>query len=213
MSNFSKTSFEEQLFKLSDELIGELHEKIAVKEQSLDNPSPFNALLIPESLRRFYQELSHTHIKWETREAMLNESKLFGCINLLKAEQVLSDWEGIVYFKSLPHYDWMQKFKVVDFFADEACVGFIQSENNLDYMEYLDLGENETQPLSLTFEGYYELMIAARGFLYWQRAILHIRNGGGYEVDIDRFKTYMPQIFPDFKWEEFVALYERVKIK
>lgn len=30
---------------------------------------------------------------------------------------------------------------------------------------------------------------------------------------IEQFKTYMPQIFPDFKWEEFVALYEKVRIK
>ena len=205
--------YEEYLFKLSDELIDELRDIVAVKEQSLDNPVGIDDKTLPRTLANFYNELSHTHIKWQTREPIDNGQKIYGSINILKAEQVLGDWEGRVYFKEHQHYAWMEKFKIVDFFVAEACVGFIQSQNNLDYLEYLDFGEPDTEPLDLTFEGYYELMISARGFLYWQRVILHLRKGSGYEHEVNRFKTYMPQIFPDFKWEEFVALYEKVKIK
>jgi hypothetical protein len=107
----------------------------------------------------------------------------------------------------------MENFKIVDFFADESCVGYIHDEQKVDYMQYLDLGDSEPKPLSLNFAGYLELLLTCRGFAYWQLVILHLRNGGGYESKVEEFKTYMPQLFPDFKWEEFVALYEKVRIK
>lgn len=199
-------------YSLSEEIIDELKNRLRSTEQDYSK-SRKAAANMPQTLNDFYSELNHLNFEWETREAINNGSKILGRIKILPAEQVLGSWEGIVYFKNIDHYDYMEKFKIVDFFIGEACVGFQQTDNNVDYMEYLDLGNLEAQPLSLTFEGYYQLMMMARGFLYWQRVILNLNNGSGYEPLVEKFKTYMPQLFPDFKWEDFVALYEKVKIK
>jgi hypothetical protein len=63
-------------------------------------------------------------------------------------------------------------------------------------------------------EGYIQLLYMARGFGYWQQTLLWLQgNPEGNPNTVEEFKTYMPKVFPDFKWEEFVALYEKVKLR
>ena len=168
---------------------------------------------LPGNLIEFYKNFHHLNYEWETREHMPNGEKVYGCINIKSAEAVLGSWEGTVYFKNIDHYDYMENFKVVDYFVAEACVGYIHDENRSDYMRFLFQGDTEAKPLGLDFAGYLELLFACRGYLYWQLVILHLRNGKGDESVVENFRTYMPQIFPEFKWEEFVGLWERVRIK
>ena len=199
--------------KLDDEIYA-LKNTLTITKFNSKNASSEPSESLPGTLKDFYKSLSHLEYNWDTIE-LVDESgiKLKGRINILKAEEVLHDWEGTVYFKDIDHYDYMENFKVVDYFVSEACVGYIHDENKSDYMRFLSLGDTEAKPLSLDFAGYIELLFACRGFLYWQLVILNLRNGKGDESVVEKFKTYMPQIFPDFKWEEFVGLYERVRIK
>jgi len=167
---------------------------------------------LPIMLTDFYKILNHLNYEWETKE-LVDESgiKLKGRINILKAESVLSDWKEVVYFDG--DSAELKQFKIVDNFVPEAHCGFLLNGDNSDVMYYHESGEPELEPMGVDFNGYLELMFAARGFWYWQRVILNLTTGEGYGHNVEEFKTYMPQIFPDFKWEEFVALYEKVRIK
>ena len=200
---------------LSNELKGDLYETIAVYKcaYKVDDLQKGQGDELPQNLTDFYQIAPRFELKWQARELKNGDSPIQGLANILKPEQVLSDWAGIVYFKDQDHYDYMEHFKIVDFFADEACVGYVHDEQKVDYMQYLDLGAQEPQPLDLNFAGYLELLLACRGYAYWQLVILHLRNGSGHENKVEEFKTFMPQLFPDFKWEDFVALYHKVRIK
>jgi len=167
---------------------------------------------LPVSLKEFYKSVDHLNYEWETKE-LADESgiKLKGRINILKAESVLSDWKEVVYFDG--DSEELKQFKIVDNFVPEAHCGFLLNEDKSDAMYYHESGERDLLPLGVDFNGYLELMFMARGFWYWQAVVLNIKNGKGNEGEVEKFKTYMPQIFPDFKWEEFVALYERVRIR
>ena len=77
----------------------------------------------------------------------------------------------------------------------------------------MEIGEDRTTTLGLDFNGYLEMMLAAKGWALWQRIIINLQLGTKYKSEVDDFKKYMPQLFPDFKWENFVALYEKVRIK
>jgi len=198
--------------KLNVELKKTLNDKINLTDYDIDLGNESSSALLPKYLAEFYKENSHLKIEWETRELVGENSwKPCGRINILKADLVLSDWKEVVYFDG--DSQELKQFKIVDNFVPEAHCGFLLNENNSDAMYYHESGEPELVPLGVDFSGYLELMFMARGFWYWQQAVLLIKNGRTSTTAAGDFKTYMPQIFPDFKWEEFVGLWERVRIK
>ena len=105
---------------------------------------------------------------------------------------------------------------IIDSFLSEACVGFYFAKKGakpIDELYYLYF-EDEPKGLNVDMEGYVQLLYMARGFAYWQEAVLSLQgNPSGSHSSLKEFKKMMPKVFPDFKWEEFVALYEKVKLK
>ena len=129
-----------------------------------------------------------------------------GSINIIPLKDSLKDKQP-----SYMHNLWM-----LDYFIPEACIGFFMAEPGQkpdDELYYLYF-EDEPQGLNVDMDGYVQLLYQARGFAYWQLALLFLQTNRKRKVpEVEEFKKYMPLIFPDFKWEEFVALYEKVKIK
>jgi hypothetical protein len=103
-----------------------------------------------------------------------------------------------------------------DNFVPEACVGYYvapQGQKPNDELYFLNFGE-EPQGMNVNADGYIQLLYMARGFAYWQMALLSFQNNPTTDENaVEEFRHWMPIVFPDFKWEEFVALYEKVKIK
>jgi len=197
---------ENAILDLDEEIVD--HEKIKTTDRTtgFDKVNP-NLEDFPVNLKKFYQTLDWFKIFWETNEEIIDGSKIYGYINILPSAEVLHDWKGVVYFDGDPAD--RANFKIVDFFLDEVCVGYYHDERKSDAM-YIFNFEGEPEPLGVNFAGYLELLLMARGFNGWQRVL---QNLNGESVHQSDFKIYMPQLFPDFKWEEFVGLYERVKLR
>ena len=163
---------------------------------------------IAESILYFYSEISLHKLEW-TNGA---NNSIRGFINILPIEQAVGSWDGIIYFKG--SNEGLKNFKPFDFFLPECCVGFYLADENENPNEELcayDL-EDEPEPLNVNMEGYIQLLYMARGFSYWSYVLRGLEGGRDYGVT-EKFKKAMPEVFPDFKWEDFVALYDKVKLR
>jgi hypothetical protein len=174
------------------------------------NPVDFSSL--PPNFAPFFQTLDSLKYEWETIEPLDEDQKVYGSLNILQPKDILGDWQGVVYFDDAGADNPIRNFKPVDFYSPENCVGYFHDENKVDMMYLLTMGENETECLYINFAGYVELLFMSRGFLHWPYVLLGLQGKDDLGVT-EKFKTYMPELFPTFKWEEFVALYEKVKIK
>ena len=158
----------------------------------------------------FYGQIKEVNIKWLNFkfEKLPN---VCGKINILPAEKVFSDWEGIVWFKGIPETYHLKDFKVLDFFVNEACVGFYNIEGKTEELHYLYF-EEEPVPLGINLEGYCQLLSLSYGFFYWQSAIVELITKKKSQESKD-FKRYMPKLFSDFSYPQFVEVYNQVRIK
>ncbi len=104
-------------------------------------------------------------------------------------------------------------FRKVDYFVDEEHVGFFSDPSMKFHFYYMD-SDQEFWDLKLDFKGYFELACAARCYTYWHQAILFREFKKSYmQSGSDNFIESMPQIFPDFKIDDFFSLYDSLKLK
>lgn len=159
----------------------------------------------------FYKEIIHFQFEW----TYTKNKSIRGFIQILPIEVAVGDWEGKIYFKKRdPQY--MEKFKVFDFFLPECCVGFYLSGKFGKAPEELYVFDREDVPIPLNvdIDGYIQLLYMARGFAYWQMALLDFqKHPSAGKAEVEKFKEWMPKVFPDFKWAEFVSLYKKVKLR
>ncbi|WP_426473910.1 hypothetical protein [Chryseobacterium balustinum] len=132
------------------------------------------------------------------------------------------NWEGNIptgnnyYIKGEDSFSKMGQFIPVDY-VEDICAGVFSKENE-DEMVYFHDFEIGFYPLKVNFEGYVELVFAARGYLMWQYVLIYLEYGkyDGARLGKSRYDDFvenMPLLFPDFKMEEFIKLYESLKIK
>ena len=165
---------------------------------------------IPAAYHPFYEQIKQVNINW-TLPKYKKSTNVCGKINILPAEKVFSDWEGIVWFKGIPETYHLKDFKVLDFFVNEACVGFYNIEGKTEELHYLYF-EEEPVPLGINLEGYCQLLSLSYGFFYWQSAIVELITKEKSQESKD-FKRYMPKLFSDFSYPQFVDVYNQVRIK
>jgi hypothetical protein len=165
-----------------------------------------------EGVLKFHQEMNGFTMLWSAKTNKDPDVK--GSIKILSAEEIFQDWQRVVFFDFTPENAAIRNFYPVDFFVDECCVGIYWQDSaavSTAPLLHLYRFEGEPQNLYLTVEGYAHMMAAARGFLYWQKSILEIISGQE-NPDSKRFKAAMPQLFEDFSWDEYVALYQQTKV-
>jgi hypothetical protein len=147
-----------------------------------------------------YGERNGLGFKWFSKTC--EDPYVMGSVNILSLEKMSQNW-------NLERDDSsMKDFFILDYFADETCVGFFKG---LDYL-YLYRMEGEPQYLSLDLKGYIELCMEAKGFLYWQVIVRGFIDGKTVP-EAKRYEKYMPTIFPDCSLEKLREVFERVKIK
>lgn len=148
-------------------------------------------------------------LKWIEKNA---KGEMEGGIYILKLDSIAlkhssSNFNPKYYDDDDPILD----FHVIDEFCNEAGVGIYSGKHATNSLYYFSIDERP-EYLGLDFMGYIEMIIASKCFLYWQKAILAIRNNESNN-ESEEFKTHMPRLFPGWTWEEFVAKYESVKIE
>jgi hypothetical protein len=204
-------------WKLIKSLNDELRSTSSIKIVELQTPLPLNKKekgvlenTIPTSIFDFHQELNGLTIKWQIKE---NIPDVKGCVKILALKEILRDWKGVVYFDFTDDEDRIKYFHPIDFFIDEACVGaFLNEVDQQDSSLYLyDFGDAPVD-LNLNMNGYIQMLAASKGFLYWQYAIIEILEDQENPVS-QRFKEWMPKLFPGFSWQEYVQKYNQIKIQ
>jgi hypothetical protein len=145
-----------------------------------------------------YDELEQFAFKWTSKSC--EDPDVMGSVKILPLKKVIEDWnlgDGA-----------MKDFFILDYFTNEICVGFYKG---LDYLYLYEMG-GETKYLSLDFNGYLEVCLAAEGFLYWP---VIVRGFIDDQVvpEAERFDKYMPGIFEGASVAKVREVYERVKIK
>jgi hypothetical protein len=145
-------------------------------------------------------------ISFEQIWTFKNDEEIRGFTNIIPLKESIEDDE--------PKY--MHGLRMLDYFVPEACVGFYLAKKNQkpdDELYYLYF-ENEPVGLNVDMDGYVQLLYMSRGYAHWQKALLFFQGNKDVGVSwIENFKMSMSQVFPDFKWEDFVALYEKVKLR
>lgn len=85
---------------------------------------------LPPALRDYYTQGNGFDAKWWK----IGQPERKGRIRILPLDQVLQDGKGVVWFDHSPAR--MRDFKLIDFFADEAAVGFFLGKDDLYLYEF-----------------------------------------------------------------------------
>jgi hypothetical protein len=208
---------ERKFWNLIKTLRDELESNSQVKVKQVTTPLRLNKKekeslngITPQSVFSFHQEMNGLYIEWEGKRTKDPDVK--GSVKILSVKEILKDWKGVVYFDFTPDGDRIRKFHPIDFFIDEAAVGaFLNEANQEDPVLYLFSFEGEPVNLHLDMSGYVQMMTASKGFLYWQYTIIEILEGRENPVS-RRFKEWMPKLFAEFNWDEYVTFFNELKI-
>jgi hypothetical protein len=166
---------------------------------------------IEPSVLDYYAVQNGIDIKWKAADASLVENEMVGAVKLNLFSEVVKDWSGVVFFDNEPADSARRKFFPVDFFTDEAAAGFCTKEEYRAMMYFFQF-EGDLIPLHVTFSSYLQLMLHAKACYYWQYLIMAIENKEENTVS-ERIKQYLPKVFPGFSFDDFEALYNKLRIK
>jgi hypothetical protein len=147
-------------------------------------------------------------IKWKKKEG----SYIDGSINFVPAETIFQDWNYDEW--EAEQNENIQYFKPFDLFVGEAECGFIiKADEVYPSIYYRELGEEPIlYSLDLDFNGYCQMAVEARIYVYWQEVILNIQGVDRGQSITEKFKKDMPEIFPDFSWDNFVQRYNSLRL-
>lgn len=163
---------------------------------------------VDPSILDFYRQIKSVRVTWEACEG--DDPDVAGQVNILPLDRVLADWGDDIYFEDDDPESHRRFFHPFDFFAPEAAVGLMlrdEPEPGLYYFAYHD----DPIPLDLDVEGYIELLLEARGFLYWPKVIVARLTDTEFE-EVDRFRDAMPRLFPDFDPDAFEKRYQALRL-
>ena len=160
-------------------------------------------------LINFLQSKGAYKFDWKMKNKDQTVKSFGGHLNILPLKSILGDWKKIVYFDFDPADSPKRNFKIVDFFVDEACVGFFLGDEKqlLFYHEF----ESEFYPLYLDFDGYFAMMLKSKTFWYWQKVLSEI-NEGISSPTTEHFISCMTELFPEFDFQKYKNDYIRLKL-
>jgi hypothetical protein len=163
-----------------------------------------NKSLIDSSLYDFYNEINSFLLDWENAKGLPGDVR--GNVKIISADKSLSDWKDIVYFE----FDSpLRFFKILDQFASEACCGFYTTESKTESTRQIFYFDFHDEPVSLGIgiEGYIQMIVKSKGFVYWPKVLLDVQKKSE-TPQVKLMRESMPQIFPEFNFEEFIKTYQ-----
>lgn len=211
----------EKIISLIKAFETELHQNKKLKQvainyfDSLANSNQLNELeqsgKIEKSVLGFYRKCNGFEIKWHPADEIYHSNEIIGAVKITAFQQVMRNWLGVVYFDDEPENTLRRIFFPVDFFADEAAAGFCTLEGYRNSL-YLFKFEGDPIPLYVKFSDYLELMLCAKGCYYWQYLVFEILEKKENEVS-SRIKKYLPDLFPNFSFDIFKQLFDKLRLK
>ena len=182
--------------------------------------------LLFATMQGFYSITNGYSYYWEGKIPTRTEGQKTserGIINILPLDELfqknsvieLEEGRGY-YIQGENSFSKTGQFILVDY-VEDICAGVFSKENDDEMVYFHDFGIG-FYPLKVNFEGYVELAFAARGYMMWQYVIVYLEYGKEDSAlygksRYDDFVEDMPLLFPDFKMDEFIKLYESLKIK
>ena len=134
-------------------------------------------------------------------------------MRILPFHERVQNWEGQLYeSEDLEEEALIQFFKPFDLITDEAQCGFLLEPGfESRAMYYNRSGVPNLYNLDIDLKGYLTMALASRIYYYWPKVLLDIQVGEE-SVETQQFKQNMPQIFPDFDWEDYVEKYQSLRL-
>jgi hypothetical protein len=205
----SENKNKNQLIELNEKLtdndkmiIDVIHLREVVSPEVLPGGLPLGVIDLYESINGYTLNWQHTDYK--------DVSSVGGLCRILSRQEIKMPLQGIVWFDSTAADDPIRNFIIIDFFIDEACAGVYKDAN--DNAVYFYEFESKPRSLNLDIDGYITMLCLARCFRFWQTVLIFIATGEERQ-EVNDFKKYMPLLFPDFNYDEFVSVYNSVKLK
>ncbi len=181
--------------------------------------------LLP-SLQGFYSLTNGYSDYWEGKIPKRKKGEKIierGIIDIVPLEDMFEEYNVVQLEETYNYYIEGEEgflktgqFIPIDNLGD-ICVGVFSKENHDNMMYFYDFGIG-FYPLKVNFEGYLELAFDARGYMMWPYVLVYLEYGKDDpakfgESRYEDFSEGMPLLFPSFKMDEFIALYESLKIK
>ena len=176
------------------------------KEEELKFLVTENSIL-HENFKKFYSEIGTYRLSWQNTLKLPEDVR--GEVKIISIIKALSDWRDVVYFDDNLK---LKNFKIMDQFSNEACCGFYtQDEKNASsgLVYYYDFSGTPVS-LQLTPQEYMEMMVEAKGFLYWQKVLIDQEKGND-SPQVVLMKEQLVKVFPDFKYDSFIEKFKSFK--
>ena len=149
---------------------------------------------LPDGVADLYRQMDGASIEWSTRGEIHFETKdsPTGAINLLplirdRGESIFGSWKNVVWFSE---DDKFRRVAPFDLFTPEAGSVFYPMPGEMK-VHYHYLGETLSST-GRTFLEYLELLLKARGYLYWPMSLCADEQGS---VEVEYFRTNLPKLF------------------
>lgn len=162
----------------------------------------FDDGLTATQILSFYKKFNGFACKWQ---AIDKNNDVSGSVALLKMEQMLP-----VQYKSFEPFEVPTEFCPIDVFNSEALVGFYKGSNKNSKL-YLYDHSHDPQCLGVNIFGYFELMLYAKAYRYWQYLILEILHNE-IATTGEQMRSNMSDLFSDFTMAGFAELYMKHQI-
>lgn len=175
---------------------------IAIDEQDFNDPAEPELLA---SARKDHGLSSQAVALWAAADGLTIEwtgeagkEEVKGGIHIPPLETVLGDWHNAVYFDETPADDPKRRFHPFDDYdaghgSGQFTGWFLDGSANPKVL-FHDI-ELELHPLCNDLASYVELVLATRGALYWQQALLDVRRR---KSPSGIFKKAVPKLFAGF---------------
>jgi hypothetical protein len=179
----------------------------SVPEEIRDYGAIFEDGEIALSILKFYARFNGFSCKWHSK---WEEADVSGTANFLKFERVLVDWKGTIYPDNTAPSARIVSFHPIDFFHDNACVGFYKGADKNESLYFYDF-VHEPKNLQLNVDGYLQLLVYVRAFRYWPYLILEILHNERSPTG-EFIRENMVHLFDDFDMETFKRMYSENRL-
>lgn len=173
--------------------------RVEITEARIGAPTPPEELarfaaIAPPGVLDFYRSAGSFTLSWRHTVESLAQGDLSdtGSVSIIPIAEVYGDWEGSVWF---PGDERFRDVRPFDTFIPEACAAF-HTGPTVAY-HYYGEGVHDT---GRDFGGWFELMLASRGFWYWIETLC-AETTGSHQAEA--FRAVMPEVFPGVDLSRF----------
>lgn len=174
---------------------------------NVGNKSAITDIPVGDKILQMYEIIGDFTCKWVSAD---NTPDVLGSARILPFEQCTASWKEDFFANDEDHGERIQFFHPIDFLNDQACVGFFAEKGRSESLYFYDLA-HPPDYLQVDINAYIEMMVYAKAYRYWPLLILEIISGEKSRTG-EEIRKNLPILFPEFIYEEFTNMFNRLKI-